>query len=167
MPIFLDTRGRSTLGIGICARCSCKMSLEELMPDPNAPGLMCCREDLDDLDPYRLPARQPDNLVLQFCRPDVNIDSPAPSPNLLADPFFGLTSIGYRTTWQPNTPYAESASITPQDINSEAVQLPQYWFVALNSGTSGALPPAWPTKAGVTVMDNNIEWACFSGVYPV
>jgi hypothetical protein len=71
MSIWLDTRGRSTLGIGLCARCSRKMSLDELFSDPNSPGLRVCREDLDNLDPYRLPPRQPDNITLPFVRPDL------------------------------------------------------------------------------------------------
>ncbi len=70
MSIWLDTRGRSTLGIGLCARCSRKMSLDELFSDPNSPGLRVCREDLDELDPYRLPPRQPDQITLPFVRPD-------------------------------------------------------------------------------------------------
>lgn len=73
MAVFLDTRGRSTLGIGVCARCSRKFSLEDLHSDPNYPGLMVCRDDLDDFDPYRLPARQPDNITLRFVRPDTDI----------------------------------------------------------------------------------------------
>jgi hypothetical protein len=70
VPVFLDTRGKSTLGIGICGRCSRKMSLDDLYPDPNYPGLRVCREDLDEYDPYRLPARQPETITLRFPRPD-------------------------------------------------------------------------------------------------
>jgi hypothetical protein len=44
-----------------------------LIQDGNLPGLRVCRDDWDDLDPYRLPPRQPDNLVLPFVRPDVPI----------------------------------------------------------------------------------------------
>jgi len=76
MPIFLDPHGRSTYGIGICGRCSRKMFLEELFPDPNSPGLMVCAEDLDELDPYRLPARETEQITLPFNRPDVNLDVP-------------------------------------------------------------------------------------------
>lgn len=71
MPVFLDTRGRSTLGIGICGRCSRKMPLEELFSDPNSPGLRVCIDDLDVLDPYRLPARQTEDINLPFVRPDL------------------------------------------------------------------------------------------------
>ena len=71
MPIYLDTRGKTTLGIGICSRCSRKFSLDDLKSDPNSPGLMVCSVDLDQFDPYRLPARQPDQITLRFTRPDV------------------------------------------------------------------------------------------------
>jgi hypothetical protein len=49
------------------------MSLTLLMSDPNSPGLRVCKEDLDQLDPYRLPARQPDTITLPFVRPDTPI----------------------------------------------------------------------------------------------
>lgn len=71
MPRWLDTRGKSTLGIGICGRCSRKFSLDDLYSDPNFPGLKVCRADLDDYDPYRLPARPADKISLRFVRPDV------------------------------------------------------------------------------------------------
>jgi hypothetical protein len=73
MPRYINTRGNTTLGIGICGRCSIKMPLDKLMPDANSPGLMVCEKDRDEYDPYRLPARQPDNIVLQFTRPDTPI----------------------------------------------------------------------------------------------
>lgn len=71
MPTFLNTRGRSTLAIGICARCSRKFPLDDLQPDPNFPGLRVCRADLDQYDPYRLPPRQSEDISLRFPRPDV------------------------------------------------------------------------------------------------
>ena len=71
MPVYLDTRGKTTLGLGLCGRCSRKFSLDALKPDPNVPGLMVCSVDLDQFDPYRLPARQPDQITLRFTRPDV------------------------------------------------------------------------------------------------
>lgn len=70
MGRFLDTRGKTTLGIGLCARCSRKFSLDDLKPDGNSPGLMVCRADWDQLDPWRLPPRAPDNITLRFVRPD-------------------------------------------------------------------------------------------------
>lgn len=79
MPTFLDPRGRSSYGIALCARCSRKFFIGELYADPNAPGLMVCKDDLDVLDPYRLPARQTEDITLPFYRPDVSLD-PAGAP---------------------------------------------------------------------------------------
>lgn len=73
MAIWLDTRGRSTLAIGVCDRCRVKMSIEDLYSDPNSPGLRVCLADRDEYDPYRLPARQPEKITLPFVRPDANI----------------------------------------------------------------------------------------------
>lgn len=74
MSIFLDTRGQPTLGIGICARCSIKMPLAKLMPDPNYPGLYVCAKDLDQYDPYRLAPRPADVITLPFYRPDLPVE---------------------------------------------------------------------------------------------
>lgn len=71
MSRWLDPRGKSTYGIGLCARCSRKFSLDDLFDDPNAPGLKVCAKDLDVFDPYRLPPRQPENVALRYARPDV------------------------------------------------------------------------------------------------
>lgn len=75
MPVFLDTTGRSSLAVGICGRCSRKFPIDDLMPDPNYPGLRVCRQDLDDYDPYRLPARQTENITVRFPRPDTPLDA--------------------------------------------------------------------------------------------
>ena len=74
MPLFLDTRGNATLGIGICDRCGFKFPLGQLFSDPNYPGLKVDKECLDLLDPYRLPARETENVTLLFVRPDTPID---------------------------------------------------------------------------------------------
>ena len=75
MSRFLDVTGGTTYGIGICARCSRKFKLAELRPDPNYPGLMVCRDDLDNYDPYRLAPRAPDQIVLPFVRPDTPVNT--------------------------------------------------------------------------------------------
>jgi hypothetical protein len=73
MPMFLNTKGRATLGIAICSRCSRKFPLDKLNPDPNYPGLRVCDADRDQYDPYRLPARQPESITLPFVRTDTPI----------------------------------------------------------------------------------------------
>lgn len=71
MSIWLDPTGLASYGLGCCDRCSRKMSILQLYPDPNFPGLRVCKDDLDELDPYRLPARQTETITLAFYRPDV------------------------------------------------------------------------------------------------
>ena len=88
MAIFIDPTGRGTYGIGLCARCSRKFSIEDLYSDPNSTGLKVCRADLDDYDPYRLPARQTEDITLRFTRPDVALDSGGPIPNIIG--LFGI-----------------------------------------------------------------------------
>lgn len=74
MSLFIDPTGATTFGLGICARCSRKMKLEDLYDDPNAPGLKVCLDDLDDFDPYRLAARPTEEINLLYSRPDRRID---------------------------------------------------------------------------------------------
>jgi hypothetical protein len=73
MSVYIDTRGNSILSVAICDRCSRKFAYVDLMPDPNFPGMRVCKEDLDNFDPWRLPARQTENITLRFPRPDVSI----------------------------------------------------------------------------------------------
>ncbi len=74
MAEFIDPTGKSSFGIGLCARCSRKFPLEDLHDDPNTPGLKVCLDDLDDYDPYRLPARPTEEINLDFVRPDEVLD---------------------------------------------------------------------------------------------
>ena len=80
MSVYLDTRGNSSLAIGICGRCSRKFPIGDLVSDPNAPGLKVCLKDRDDFDPYRLPARQTENIALRYARPDTPLSETGPSP---------------------------------------------------------------------------------------
>lgn len=73
MPVYLDTRGNSVLSVAICDRCSRKFAYTELYPDPNFPGMRVCKVDLDQFDPWRLPAIQTENITLRFPRPDVSV----------------------------------------------------------------------------------------------
>jgi len=89
MSVFLDPSGQATYGIAICGRCSRKMLLAELSPDPNYPGLMVCEQDRDEYDPYRLAPRRPDQIVLPFNRPDTPINThPAGVIQEAGDEFF-------------------------------------------------------------------------------
>jgi hypothetical protein len=70
MSRWLDTRGRGNLAIALCDRCQRKFPWDALYPDTNSPGLRVCSDDLDQLDPYRLPARQTETITLAWARPD-------------------------------------------------------------------------------------------------
>lgn len=74
MPIFLNTRGLSSLAIGVCDRCRMKRAYVNLGPDPNFPGLRVCDQGCrDEYDPYRLPARKTERINLRFPRPDLSV----------------------------------------------------------------------------------------------
>jgi hypothetical protein len=73
VPVYLDTRGNTVLSVAICDRCSRKFAYVDLMPDPNFPGMRVCKDDLDQFDPWRLPAIQPENITLRHPRPDVSV----------------------------------------------------------------------------------------------
>lgn len=73
MPVYLDTRGNTVLSVAVCDRCRRKFAYTELYPDPNFPGMRVCKDDLDNYDPWRLPARQTENIALRFPRPDTDI----------------------------------------------------------------------------------------------
>lgn len=73
MAKFLNTRGKTSLGVALCARCSRKFPIVDLVDDPNYPGLKVCKADLDDYDPYRLGAPNIEEINLGFVRPDTSI----------------------------------------------------------------------------------------------
>ena len=114
MPVYIDTRGNSVLSVAICDRCSRKFAYVDLMPDPNFPGMRVCKEDLDQFDPWRLPAIQTENIALRFPRPDVSIATgpisgqqvvTGPAPN-------GPIDSPVNGTRKPNNPGRNSVFIT-------------------------------------------------------
>jgi hypothetical protein len=83
-----DPTGWPFYAVGLCDRCHQRFPLHELIEDGNLPGLRVCRKDWDELDPYRLPARQTENITLPFVRPDVPI---ALEASALAETFYITT----------------------------------------------------------------------------
>lgn len=78
MSVYLNTTGLSTIAIAVCDRCKMKRPYVHLVSDPNAPGLRVCKDTcVDQLDPWRLPARQTENITLQYPRPDEPLTVPA------------------------------------------------------------------------------------------
>ena len=73
---------------------------------------MVCKEDLDQLDPYRLPSRQTERINLDFTRPDLPLTGESPSQSLIyfdlatEDGFFLMTEdLNYLMVepWAPGT----------------------------------------------------------------
>ena len=88
MPRFLDTRGYWTVAIAVCDRCKMKRPHANMRSDPNFPGLRVCDQGCaDNLDPYRLPARQTEKIALRFPRPDVSVAADPAAPGV---PYGGL-----------------------------------------------------------------------------
>jgi hypothetical protein len=78
MSRYLKTKGLPVLAIGICGRCSRKMSILALHPDANSPGLRVCMRCVDERDPWSLPSRPTEKLPLQYPRPDVDLTGREP-----------------------------------------------------------------------------------------
>lgn len=158
MPVFLDTRGRTKLAIAICGRCGQKFPYDDLREDPNFPGLYVCPDDLDQFDPYRLPARQTENITLEHPRPDIPLTDFRPTPlfgtNVLSPIVDGavistVTSLRPARPWQPRTFYRKGDTVTRQNVDDPDVTLPQTWLVCLEDGFSGDVQPEFPTETGV------------------
>ena len=112
MPVYLDTRGNTVLSVAICDRCSRKFAYTELMPDPNFPGMRVCKDDLDKFDPWRLPARQTENIALRFPRPDVSVATGPVGGNLLNTGPFNENEFFIDQTQEQATTAGESGNIT-------------------------------------------------------
>ena len=98
MPRFLDTTGNADIAIFICDRCKMKRAHSTAMSDPNFPGLLVCDQGCaDQIDPYRLAARQTEKITIRFPRPDVSVA--VDDNGLLTDPSSGtIISITANTT---------------------------------------------------------------------
>jgi hypothetical protein len=74
MSLYISTRGLSTAAVGVCDRCKMKRPLSFFVSDGDAPGLRVCPDGCSDaLDPYKLPARRAERIILQYPRPDEDL----------------------------------------------------------------------------------------------
>ena len=147
MPVYLDTRGNSVLSVAICDRCSRKFAYVDLMPDPNFPGMRVCKEDLDKFDPWRLPARQTENISLRFPRPDVNI---ALAPNLIDQQGAPNTYVQYDNLYIDGAPYGQAGAPGNLDLQSTFQASPP----PLNPIIYNTAPTSGPKSGGTSVVIN-------------
>lgn len=157
MPVYLDTRGNSVLSVAICDRCSRKFAYTELMPDPNFPGMRVCKDDLDKFDPWRLPARQTENISLRFPRPDVNI---AIAPNLIDQQGAPNTYVQYDNLYIEGAPYGQAGAPGDLSLNSQYISSPS----PLNPFIYAVSPDNGPQAGGTVVT---ITGTNFNGVVTV
>jgi len=69
MSLYLPVRAKGTVAIAVCFRCQKKVHYDALRQDPNNKQYYC-GECVDLYDPWRLPARRPEDISLQHPRPD-------------------------------------------------------------------------------------------------
>lgn len=71
--LYLPVRAHGSVAIAICPRCQKKVQYADLKQDPNNKSYYC-GECVDELDPWLLPARRPEDISLQRPRPDVKLE---------------------------------------------------------------------------------------------
>lgn len=157
MPVYLDTRGNSVLSVAVCDRCNRKFAYTDLMPDPNFPGMRVCKDDLDKFDPWRLPARQTENISLRFPRPDVSVALPDNLLNTQGDP---NTYTQYDNLYIDGAPYGQAGA--PGDLNlaSKFVASPP----PLNPVIYTISPTSGPQAGGTTVTINGANFTSVTTV---
>lgn len=162
MPVYLDTRGNSVLSVAVCDRCNRKFPYVDLMPDPNFPGMRVCKDDLDQFDPWRLPARQTENISLRFPRPDVNIALPNNLLDTEGDP---NSYTQYDNLYIDGAPYGQAGAPGDLDLASQFVASPP----PLNPIIYNISPTTGSKNGGTTVTMNganftNVATVKFGGV---
>tara|TARA_R110000868_G_scaffold42198_14_gene143261 strand:- start:3445 stop:4068 length:624 start_codon:yes stop_codon:yes gene_type:complete len=152
MPVYLDTRGNSVLSVAICDRCNRKFAYVDLMPDPNFPGMRVCKDDLDKFDPWRLPARQTENIALRFPRPDVSI---ATRPNLIntqGDPNQQTQYDNFFIDGQPPTNQGQGVLDISPIIGGPSPQM-------LNPSVTGVIPNNGPQAGGTPIIISGLNFS--------
>lgn len=73
MGLYLQVKTNGSAAIAICPRCQRKCYYDELVGDPNNKQFYC-QDCVDVLDPWRLPARQAEDITLRHPRPDTELE---------------------------------------------------------------------------------------------
>lgn len=157
MPVYLDTRGNSVLSVAVCDRCNRKFAYTELMPDPNFPGMRVCKDDLDKFDPWRLPARQTENISLRFPRPDVSVALPDNLLNTQGNP---NTYAQYDNLYIDGAPYGQAGAPGNLDLASKFVASPP----PLNPMIYNISPTSGPQAGGTLVTINGANFTSVATV---
>lgn len=73
MGRFLDTRGEQVLSPYICDRCRMIKAFSEMQEDEDRQGLWVCKGCSDQLDPWKLPPRESEDVTIPHPRPDTEL----------------------------------------------------------------------------------------------
>jgi hypothetical protein len=104
------------------------------MPDPNFPGMRVCKDDLDDFDPWRLPALQTENISLRFPRPDISVALTA--NQIMTDGGFTQGENSIFITGVPPTSSGQGDLNTDSNVVPSPMMLnPYIYSVTPNTGT--------------------------------
>jgi len=69
VSLYLPVRTRGSAAITVCPRCQFKFHYDDMKQDPNN-KIWVCKDCCDLYDPWRLPARQAEDISLRHPRPD-------------------------------------------------------------------------------------------------
>jgi hypothetical protein len=127
------------------------------MPDPNFPGMRVCKDDLDKFDPWRLPARQTENISLRFPRPDVSVALPNNLLNTQGDP---NTTQQYDNLYIDGAPYGQAGAPGNLDLASKFVASPP----PLNPMIYNISPTSGPQAGGTLVTINGANFTSVATV---
>ena len=72
MSLYLPLRMRGSVAIALCARCGFKCQHDDLVQDPNT-KMWVCSKCQDIYDPWKLPARRPEDITLHHPRKDEDL----------------------------------------------------------------------------------------------
>lgn len=74
MSLYLPIKNvAGSMAIAVCFRCQKKVYYGELKQDPNNQNYYC-KDCIDLYDPWRLPARQAENIAISHPRPDTELE---------------------------------------------------------------------------------------------
>ena len=79
---YLPVSRAGTVAIAVCPRCRLKIQYDDLIQDPNDKNWYCS-ECIDLYDPYRLPARQAEDISLRHPRTEDDLDIPGGVPAVI------------------------------------------------------------------------------------
>jgi hypothetical protein len=172
---WVNTLGKSTLAVAICDRCRFKRARADLVSDPNSPGLLVCRDCRDQFDPWRLPARGPERIVVDGVRTDgsVAVTADAPPARLYLDGSTIRLPTGAELVPRGFS-WGRFGTVRPQDAadnlrqGANMVRIPLRWWGFYNeAGVDGRddSQPNLLAPRNLAILDAMIQWAVDAGLW--